>query len=61
MAKEARISPVGLIKLNNPIPYKYAFTINSLPMPTESANGDIIGILNTAIPDDDGIKNDKPL
>jgi hypothetical protein len=57
----ASINPVGLIIANMPIPYMYVFTIISLPMPTVSANGDIIGIESTAIPEDEGIKKDNQL
>ncbi len=61
MASEARINPVGLIKANNPTPKRYALTTCSLPIETVSARGDRTGIVKTAIPDEDGIKNDNVL
>ena len=54
-----RISPVGVINDINPCPQLYALITTYLDRPTLSARGAIIGIVRTASPEDDGMKNPK--
>ena len=61
MASDGNIKPVGVRKPIMPMPNKYAFTISRPGTPTSIASEPIIGIVSTAIPDDDEMKNVKPI
>ena len=61
MANEGRIRPVGARKDMMAIPYKYEFTISLPGTFTKMANAPMIGIVNTAIPEEDCIKMEKTI
>ncbi len=52
-ASDGRIKPVGVIKPMIPIPNRYAFTISLPGTFTNTANAPMIGMVNTAIPDEE--------
>lgn len=53
IAKDGKASPVGVMKLINPIPNKKVFTISCGSTPTTEANEPMMGMVTTAIPEDD--------
>ena len=55
-ASDGSINPVGVIKPIMPIPNKYAFTISLPGTFTIIARAPIIGMVSTAIPDEEDIK-----
>ena len=52
-ASEGSISPVGVIKPMIPIPNRYAFTISLPGTFTKTASAPMIGIVSTAIPEEE--------
>ena len=52
-ASEGSIRPVGVIKPIMPIPKRYAFTISLPGTFTKTASAPMIGIVSTAIPDEE--------
>jgi hypothetical protein len=61
MARFGSINPVGAIKDIIHIPYIYEFTISLPGIFTIIANVPMIGIVNTAMPDEDCIKREKTI
>ena len=55
IASEGRMRPVGVMKPMIPIPNKYAFTISRPGTFTSIASEPMIGIVSTAMPDEDEI------
>lgn len=58
-ARDGKTKPVGAMNDMIHIPYKYAFTISRPGMFIIIANAPMIGMVNTAIPDEDCIKSEK--
>lgn len=58
-ASVGRMSPVGVMKPMMLIPYKYAFTISLPGMFIKVASDPMIGMVRTAIPEDDAINKVK--
>lgn len=61
IAREGSTKPVGTKKDMMLIPDIYEFTISLPGMFTSMANAPMIGIVNTAMPDDDCIKMEKTI
>ena len=58
-AKEGKIKPVGVRKPMMPIPNKYAFTISLPGTFTKVASPPMIGIVKTAIPEEEEMNRVK--
>ena len=56
MASDGSISPVGARKDMRHMPYRYEFTISLPGTFTKIASAPIMGMVNTAIPDEDCMK-----
>ena len=61
MARAGRTKPVGARNDMMLIPDIYEFTISRPGMLTSIANAPMMGIVNTAIPEDDWIKSEKTI
>ena len=58
-ANDGKTKPVGAINDMMHMPYIYEFTISRPGIFIMIANAPMIGIVNTAIPDEDCIKSEK--
>lgn len=61
MASDGNINPVGARKDMRHIPYMYEFTISRPGTLTKMASAPMMGMVNTAIPDEDCMNIEKTI